>query len=386
MQLTVKQIFDMIDNGQLHYDQTTQREFIYNDEKITTDDGEMTRAGAVIRAILKLDIQLPAVYFWQNEDGSYNIHDGKQRILSLYSAFFPNKTGNPISTNLGYGALACPNSLNESDKNKILNYIFEVVVKKGSKELEETSFYEINTHSVNLTQYECLKGMFYGNFITTFEKYIISSTQKYNFLKKIGRGEQALEILKVILLRYKDFENPNIFNLLKLEIKKNRNNTFEPDLYNLNEIFELVSQFDNLFNGFKISKMLLVSKYIVEKNKSVQTNWDFNKIMNAFKKISKQNNDVQKWELGTFQKFIEEAVLNNNILDGRRFFNDDKLKSDLFIKQQHCCYPGCPENNFKKLELDHIIPWSKGGRTDESNAQLMCKSHNSSKKDQFIED
>ncbi|MGD0100517.1 MAG: HNH endonuclease signature motif containing protein, partial [Acidobacteriota bacterium] len=31
--------------------------------------------------------------------------------------------------------------------------------------------------------------------------------------------------------------------------------------------------------------------------------------------------------------------------------------------------------------VDHIVPWSQGGMTEISNAQLMCKKHNSMKKD-----
>ena len=39
----------------------------------------------------------------------------------------------------------------------------------------------------------------------------------------------------------------------------------------------------------------------------------------------------------------------------------------------------CTETAYSKLEMDHIKPWSKGGRTEVSNAQLLCKSHNTSK-------
>ena len=72
MQKTVREIIEMIDNGTLHYDQSTQRNFIYFTINQTTDDGDLTKAGNVIRSILQFDIQLPALYFWDNGNGEYN--------------------------------------------------------------------------------------------------------------------------------------------------------------------------------------------------------------------------------------------------------------------------------------------------------------------------
>ena len=61
MRKTIKEIIEMIDKGKLHYDQSTQRNFIYMSmPQIRTDDGELTRAGNVIRSILQFDVQLPA--------------------------------------------------------------------------------------------------------------------------------------------------------------------------------------------------------------------------------------------------------------------------------------------------------------------------------------
>lgn len=39
----------------------------------------------------------------------------------------------------------------------------------------------------------------------------------------------------------------------------------------------------------------------------------------------------------------------------------------------------CKETSYSKLEVDHIVPWSKGGTTTLDNAQLLCKVHNSGK-------
>jgi len=51
-------------------------------------------------------------------------------------------------------------------------------------------------------------------------------------------------------------------------------------------------------------------------------------------------------------------------------------------KNKKCAYPGCEKIlRWENATVDHIIPWSIGGSTDISNAQLMCRKHNSMKKD-----
>lgn len=47
--------------------------------------------------------------------------------------------------------------------------------------------------------------------------------------------------------------------------------------------------------------------------------------------------------------------------------------------KRKCCYCG----STSKLEIDHIIPLSKGGRHDENNFQVLCRSCNAKKKDKF---
>lgn len=53
MQKTVKEIIEMIDNGELHYNQSTQRKFVYADMPAQLSCGKTTKSGSLINAILE---------------------------------------------------------------------------------------------------------------------------------------------------------------------------------------------------------------------------------------------------------------------------------------------------------------------------------------------
>ena len=57
-----------------------------------------------------------------------------------------------------------------------------------------------------------------------------------------------------------------------------------------------------------------------------------------------------------------------------------KLKDKLLYKSGYQCTWVSPEGHRCEetwgLEIDHILPWSRGGRTREDNLQVLCRAHN----------
>lgn len=367
MKKTVAEIVEMIDTGKLHYDQSTQRKFIYvTMPKIKTEDGEITRAGNVIRSILQFNIQLPALFFWDLGNGEYNIHDGKQRILSLYYFIKPIKTINVI-TRIN-GREKSFNGLDESQKQKLLNYQFDIVVKRGTSEEEERSFYLINTNSVPLTDYESLRGIFHGTWIYEFENYLEGQSKTVDYIKKIDRGEQA------VLFLYNCFDllgDSMAVNKIKPYLRTIRNNPFNEKQFNLDQIIPLFSELKRI-TSISDERAIQVASFIVNKG------WDRELILDYYREIAKYDNDLKKWKIETHETAISKLIQENIKCDGRRFFTDDD-KSTVYAKSQKCSYPGCTVTNYNELQKDHIIPWSKGGRTIVDNLQLLCKTHNASK-------
>lgn len=380
MQKTVREIIDMINTGKLQYNQSTQRKFVYADMDAQLDCGKTTKSGSLIHSILEYDIQLPAVYFWHNTDtGHLNIHDGKQRLLSLY--YFINPTPSINFTTIRNGKAMNFNALSSADQEKLLNYTFDIVERTGTSEEEEKSFYLINTNSVNLTSYECLSGMLHGTFLTQFEYFVEHAAKTMDQVKPIGRGEQAYKLLLTMFDlcdSKKATSNDKSMLLLCDRIRPLRDNWFDPKSFSFDEILQVFNEFSRV-TKVKEDRALSVAAYIVRKN------YEADDIINLYRKSMKGINDIGSWDIDTHKTFIDYFVENgySASLDPKRNF-DKEIKDQLYARSNCCAHIDdngnhCTETNYSKLEVDHITPWSKGGRTILANAQLLCKHHNTSK-------
>jgi 5-methylcytosine-specific restriction endonuclease McrA len=58
----------------------------------------------------------------------------------------------------------------------------------------------------------------------------------------------------------------------------------------------------------------------------------------------------------------------------QRFFTG-ALRHAIEIRDRHCQFPGCDVPG-DDCEVDHIVPYSQGGETKQSNGRLYCKPHN----------
>ena len=74
---------------------------------------------------------------------------------------------------------------------------------------------------------------------------------------------------------------------------------------------------------------------------------------------------------------IKDDKTARKLLNLREFKSNDKKSA--YEKQKHIC-PSCMKKwKFEEMEGDHIVPWSKGGKTEPSNLQMLCKRCNNAK-------
>lgn len=63
-------------------------------------------------------------------------------------------------------------------------------------------------------------------------------------------------------------------------------------------------------------------------------------------------------------------------LDPQRLFTRSQAFAIVARDGNRCARPGCDDTD---LQVDHVVPWSKGGATTLENGQLLCVHHNASK-------
>ena len=94
--------------------------------------------------------------------------------------------------------------------------------------------------------------------------------------------------------------------------------------------------------------------------------------------------DVTK-QSGIIPYVLSERTKHDEKLLSIRVFSE-QMKRRVWEKQGHKC-PLCVKNGiateyaFEEMQGDHIIPWSKGGRTVEENCQMLCQKCNNDKSD-----
>jgi hypothetical protein len=87
-----------------------------------------------------------------------------------------------------------------------------------------------------------------------------------------------------------------------------------------------------------------------------------------------------------FFEFLAGEGTQLTVLDSKRSFNEaERIK--IYRTQdglcQECLKNGLPEAearvSWSQYQADHIIPWIKGGRTEQWNVQVLCTTHNAAK-------
>ena len=75
---------------------------------------------------------------------------------------------------------------------------------------------------------------------------------------------------------------------------------------------------------------------------------------------------------------MEEGILFDE--EHKRPYIPEEVVGLVYMRYNGCC---CKCGSKKNLQLDHIIPFSKGGSSEPDNLQLLCRECNLKKGDRI---
>ena len=373
MEMTVKELHDKVQSGEIVSDIELQREIIYNAEK------QMKVIDSIV-----IGVPLPAFYLWQNENGIYEVLDGKQRIEAICKF---------LSNDLEYDG-ANRKHTPITIQNKILDTPLDVIVCSGDEELKRKIFHRINTLGVPLSNFEVLNGLYSGEYLKSLTAYCKQS----NVTKCLGansRGNNQYKILNYITGRdYKKINKDNLYDY----VQKHQDDNFVIDQKYIEDRFKFIKDVFDEPNKHIDTYWYLTNKYLMYKSDWINHRKELNTRLKEYYKSpeyklsNRKQDDVEEICIGT---------VSGIVLDPKRVFSKDQkeeyISKYVTKKDGKCQCADCKKMADEgkiavnatyffedELEMDHIFPWSKGGRTELSNAQLLCKPCNIKKSNKTL--
>lgn len=369
-------------NGKLNIRPSYQRNSVYNEKK----------RDAVIETILD-ECPLNTIYWVDKEDGTYEVLDGQQRILSIckYLAGEFAVSAECFPTNIPQDF---PNlQTNMTDiAEMVLDYQPDIYICKGTPSEKLKWFRRINTSGEPLNDQELRNSSYTGAWL---------SDAKARFSSANGRGVRLADV------------NPN-------------NNKPEPLLsgsWNRQDYLETAIAWAARSEGYTGDNAL--EQYMLKHRGDADASalWQyFSKVLEWVRsKFVSYNTALKGFDWGAIYEEYHKGTYNGNVIaksgieindriveliaddevtakmkgiyqyiiygDGKylsiRQF-EEKIARSVYEKQHHHCVyceqeGSLKEYAFKEMHADHIKPWSKGGKTVEENCQMLCSHHNETK-------
>lgn len=362
--MTVKDLYEKVVNGVILSDIELQRAIVYDADK----------QALVIDSIYR-GIPLPAFYLWKREDGKLEVLDGKQRIEAIRKF----KQGNLLYEGKTWKGYAF-----DSDLQQVVDETeLTTIICSGTEEKKREIFKRINTLGVPLSKFEVLNGLYHGNYIEGLNEYFAQDVNVRKVLPNasVDRGDNKYRLLEYIYYVRKggvfpkrseldDYVQQHKDESFNEEVKK-----IKPYISFIRDVFGEVSK---IGSGLKFK---LAVEYLKDRAIWLQHKDAICKECNAFiksegyKLSSTKEEDIEAMILG---------IVGNLRVDPKRLFTaDDKteLLSKLMPNEQGLYECDECHQHFAadELTIDHKKPWSKGGRTVLTNAQLLCRACNSRK-------
>ena len=410
--VTIQQLNTDFNDGLIIIDDEYQRGYLYESKPKTPSK--------LVESVF-MGVVIPEIQLFQRDDMKYELIDGQQRVLSLlnfYNNKFALKDLEVLSELNGFYYRDLPSELQLIFKKFNLNQR----ITKRNNEFKFDMFERLNTGSQQLNKQE-VRNCIYRGEMMRLAKRLSENSEVQRTLFKVGdeRGKRTEMVLRLLAIVYNDCKQlhgsaaTNINKFLESESVKNISTKQTEEIYNqfvstcsvINQSLDLESFFKRIKTSYgKASTVInhveciFASVYRFVNKKEILLNSD--KVLsalfilltsdNSYGATTVQNSGAAvhtNRRISIVSRMLDDVVLNGISLDSKRnFSNDDKiklwednLKTVGLIK---CSLCGNQIHSIEDCDVDHIIPWSKGGQTSLGNAQLTHKTCNQIKSNSFF--
>lgn len=419
---TIDDILRLFDNDQINTNPTFQRKSVWN----------IKDRLKLINCIL-MNNPIPNVFLYQRNDNGtiiYDVIDGKQRLETIFKYKYSKKyktisqdvSGN-YRDNGSTQTIPLYSELNQTYVGNFLKYRIGIIYVSGEFKDILDLFININSLGAPLKKQEIRNAKFINSPWVTYVNNIVSNP-KYKkivlFLKNIktlsttsdrmNLEEFLLELL-ITIKKNEIQDGKSILDIvLKGETEKINKSLIEtfiktvewiiliiPNikttrLTSKSDFYSLFYYFYNLYNNHYISNDEISNKIASEIILGFYSQVDkyiSGEIKKVDDKIVDYANAVQrgtdsKTNRTTRNTVITDLLLNifNNKKDSKRLFSETQKRIlwNNIRSNPKCANKKCSKDlTWYDITIDHVKPWSLGGTTTLSNAQILCKECNSSK-------
>ena len=352
-------------SGKLTIQPEYQRNYIYADGK---------RDVAVIDSILK-GYPLGLIYFTKVAEDKYEVLDGQQRITSI-GRYVTGKF--PIEMN---GKNIYFRGLAEDLKEKILSTPLTIYICEGTESEIKEWFKTINIAGIPLNEQELSNAIHSGPFVTK-AKEEFSNSQNANIQKwgaYISGNVLRQDYLRTAL---EWVSKGNIDDYMS-------RHRYDDNITELKAYFtSVIDWISSVFSDVESEMRGLPWGELYEKYH--KNSYDPSAV--SAKRHELYADFYVKDRKGVYE-YILGGCVDNKLLNIRIF--DEPTKKSVYATQTDAAknknISNCPlcamgsDNNKTRLwkltemDADHVTAWSKGGSTDISNCQMLCKTHNRAK-------
>ena len=262
--------------------------------------------------------------------------------------------------------------LPESEQEQILDQELLVYVCSGDLDQKMDWFSTINIAGKALKPQELRSAVYSGPFVSDARRYFVSGattaalshSKEYDlFVNNSVLRQELLEQVLYWKADSDDYNGKDIDKDIRHYLQVHR---YDENAKELFDYYEEVLDWANYIFGTKYKKELPKVEWGILYNK-------YHTKTVSPREVQKRVDELMENPEITKKSAIFEYVFSGDekILSPRTF--DDATKRSKFEEQEHkCAYCGNEIPDLKSAHADHIVPWSKGGKTEYGNLQILC--------------